>query len=119
MSERVETWVNAYRRAWETNEPDDIRALFTTDAEYRMTPVAAPWVGSDAIVAGWLEHADPAGSTTFSWHAVAEQDDTAVVQCITGYPSGPKVGTYENLWVIRFGPGGRARSFTDWWVGRG
>ena len=116
--DRVEQWVTGYRRAWESNDPDDVRALFTEDAEYRMTPSSEPLLGHDAIVAGWLEHQDPPGSTEWSWEPVAEDGDTAVVRCLTVYPDGAKRGTYDNLWVLRFGVDGRVRSFTDWWIAR-
>ena len=119
MSTRVTWWIDGYRRAWESNEPDEIRALFTDEAIYRNRPDdPSPAVGADAIVAHWLEEADPPGSTTFEWSVVAEQDDAVVVQCVTGYPSGPKQGIYDNLWVIRFAEDGRAREFTDWWLPR-
>lgn len=118
MSDRVTDWVTGYRRAWESSAPDDIRALFTPDAEYRGHPSEEPWVGHEAIVAGWLEHADPPGSTTFRWQSVAVEGEVAVVQGVSGYPEGPKGGTYDNLWVIRFANDGRAASFTDWWIPR-
>ena len=114
----VSSWVDLYRTAWESNDPDDIRAVFTDSAVYRGRPSEAPWTGHDAIVAGWLQHADPAGSTTFEWHRVAVEGDVAVIQCVTGYPEGPKGGTYDNLWVVRLERDGRASEFTDWWIPR-
>lgn len=118
MDDVVKTWVEGYRRAWETNDPDDIRALFTDEAEYFLTPSAPPWRGHGEIVAGWLHHQDEPGTTTFEWSPVVAHDGVAVVRCVTGYPSGSKFGTYDNLWVVRFASDGRAREFTDWWVER-
>lgn len=115
----VARWVELYRTAWESNQPDDIRAVFTEDAVYRGTPHDAdPWVGHPAIVAGWLENQDPPGSTSFEWHTVAIEGDVAVIQCVTGYPDGPKTGIYDNLWVVLLAPDGRAREFTDWFIER-
>lgn len=118
MTTPIEDWVTAYRRAWETNAIDDIRAAFTEDAIYRMSPSAEPWVGIEAIIAGWLEHQDPPGSTGFESAIVAVDGDVAVVRCVTTYPEGPKGGIYDNLWVIRLAPDGRATEFTDFWVPR-
>lgn len=118
MSDAVTDWVENYRKAWESNRPEDIRALFTGDAAYYGRPNDPPWTGHEAIVNGWLENQDAPGSTTFEWHPVAVDGEVAVVQCVTGYPSGPKAGTYDNLWVIRLAPDGRATEFTDWFVGR-
>ena len=66
---------------------------------------------------GWLEHQDPPGTTTFEWKRVAKEGSTAVVTAVTGYPDGPKKGTYDNVWFIELADDGRARSFTDFWVG--
>lgn len=115
----VTRWVDLYRTAWESNLPDDIRAVFTEDAVYRSRPHdPEPATGVDAIVEGWLEEQDPPGSTTFQWHPIAVEGDVAVIQCVTGYPAGPKAGTYDNLWVVRLSRDGRASEFTDWWIQR-
>lgn len=114
----VTAWVEGYRRAWESNDPADIRSLFTEDAVYRSRPASVPWVGIEAIVAGWLEHQDAPGSTTFEWAVLAVDADTAVIRCVTGYPQGPKIGVYDNLWVVRLAGDGRVAEFTDWWIER-
>ena len=119
QSDVVQDWMDGYRLAWESNDREDIQALFTADAIYRGRPGTPAWTGHDAIVAGWLEHADEPGSTTFAWETLARDGDLAVVRCVTTYPDGPKKGTYDNLWVIEFAPDGRAEEFTDWWIPRG
>ncbi len=118
MSESITAWVEAYRRAWESNDPADVRAAFTEDAIYRPRPHEEPWVGIDAIIAGWLEHQDPPGSTSFEFRVLGVDGQRAFVQCVTGYPDGPKTGVYDNLWVVRLAGDGRAAEFTDWWIER-
>ncbi|HYI34712.1 MAG TPA: nuclear transport factor 2 family protein [Glaciibacter sp.] len=113
MTGGVEEWVEAYRKAWESNDPDDIRALFTEDAEYRTEPWVEPWRGHEAIVEGWLKHADEPGETTFEWSPLAVTDVVAIIQGTTVYEGG---STYSNLWVIRLADDGRARAFTEWWM---
>lgn len=113
MTGGVEEWVEAYRKAWESNDPDDIRALFAEDAEYRTEPWVEPWRGRDAILEGWLEHADEPGETTFEWSPLAVTDEVAIIQGTTVYEGG---STYSNLWVIRLDENGRARAFTEWWM---
>jgi ketosteroid isomerase-like protein len=118
MDDVVRNWMERYRRAWESNDPGDIRALFTDDAVYRGRPGDDAWTGHDEIVAGWLEDSDEPGSTTFEWSPLIAHDGVAVVRCVTRYPDGPKHGVYDNLWVVRFAPDGRAQEFTDWWIQR-
>jgi ketosteroid isomerase-like protein len=114
--ETVADWIGRYLRAWDSNDPDDVRDLFTGDAEYRFSPASPPASGHDAIVAAWLDHRDEAGDHDFRWDVVALDGDVAVVQGHTAYTAGADAGhEYENLWVIRFGPDARARSYTEWY----
>jgi ketosteroid isomerase-like protein len=111
--EFVGDWVRRYERAWATNDPDDIRALFTPDGEYRFHPWDEPVVGQDAIIGQWLDAQDSADDHTFTWSVVAVDGTTAVVQGRTAYTDGD---VYLNLWVIRFADDGRAASFTEWYM---
>lgn len=113
----AEEWMLRYLRAWESNDPDDIRSLFTQDAEYRDGPATPPWVGQDAIVAGWLGQKDDPGTWSFEYELTAVDRDVAVIRGRTTYPgTAEKARRYDNLMVIQFDEAGRARSFTDWWV---
>jgi ketosteroid isomerase-like protein len=106
-------WMQGYLDAWSSNDPDEIRALFTEDALYFTEPYADPWRGRDGIVEGWLESADEPGSFTFDWTPVSITAEVSIVQGTTRYTDGP---TYSNLWVIRFTDDGLAREFTEWWM---
>lgn len=114
MTDTLSTWVGLYTRAWESNDPADIRALFTDDAEYRPRPYVAPWRGHAEIVDGWLEARDEPGDARFAWTPVVSTDEIGVLEGTTEYTRSG--GTYSNLWVIRFAPDGRATSFTEWWM---
>jgi ketosteroid isomerase-like protein len=109
--------MDRYIHAWETNDPSDIRSLFTEDAEYRDGPSTPPWVGHDAILAGWLGQKDDPGTWNFTYELTAVDGDVAVVRGWTSYgAANEKSSHYDNLMVVRLTPDGRARSFTDWWV---
>ncbi|NRQ37272.1 nuclear transport factor 2 family protein [Nonomuraea sp. NN258] len=105
-------WIDGYVRAWDSNDPDDIGALFTEDALYRTEPYSTPWQGRDEIVSSWLGRKDRPGEWTFEWHPVSVTDEVSVIQGVTTYPD----KTYSNLWVIRFAPDGRCHEFTEWWM---
>lgn len=109
----VLAWLDGYRRAWDSNEPEDIRALFTEDAAYRFEPWEEPVVGHEAIVQEWRDRGDAPGDHRFDAHVLAADGDLAVVQGHTDYRDGR---VYENLWVIRFADDGRAADFTEWYM---
>ena len=112
--EVVDRWVADYRRAWVTNATEDIAAAFSEDASYYPSPGDPPWMGLEAIVAGWHAHQDAPGSTSFEWSLVARDGDTAVIRGVSTYPT----TIYDNLWIVRFAEDGRAAEFTEFWVDR-
>jgi ketosteroid isomerase-like protein len=129
--EAVTAWVEGYRAAWTSNDPDAIAALFTDDAVYEFRPNdPEPWRGRDAIVSGWLAERDAPETWRFDFtvlgvmprDAVNElgmavtPDATAVVQGVTEYLDDRP--TYENLWLITLRDDGRASHFTEWFMVR-
>jgi uncharacterized protein (TIGR02246 family) len=109
---RVTAWIDGYVQAWNSNDPADIGALFTEDAEYYTAPFRPPWRGRAQIVESWLERKDESGETTFEWQPVTVTDEVAIVQGTTTYPN----QIFSNLWVIRLDDDGRCREFTEWWM---
>jgi hypothetical protein len=112
MTEKLDQWMRGYRRAWESNDPADIGALFTDTALYFNDPFTAPARGREAIIANWIERADAPGETVFTWSPVIVTRELAIVQGETTYP----LVRYNNLWVIRLDDSGRATEFTEWWM---
>ena len=110
--DHVTRWIDGYIQAWNSNDTDDIGALFTEDAEYRTAPFRQPWRGRQQIVSGWLDRKDEPGEATFNWELVLNTDDLAIVQGTTRYPD----ETFSNLWLIRLDAEGRCREFTEWWM---
>ncbi|MBO3748749.1 nuclear transport factor 2 family protein [Streptosporangiaceae bacterium NEAU-GS5] len=108
----VTTWIAGYVKAWNSNDPEQIGALFTEDADYYTEPYARAWHGRQGIVEGWLAIKDEPGAATFEWHPVSVTGDVAVVQGITVYSD----KTFSNLWVIRLAADGRCREYTEWWM---
>ena len=114
MTERLEQWMDAYVEAWDTNDPEKVASLFTTDAVYDPQTADGPWNGLEAIVRGWLEIDDTPGNWEFEWRPLVETDQIAVVTCHTRYLDPP--ASYRNLFVVQFGAEGRCRDFTEWWI---
>lgn len=105
-------WLAGYIRAWETKDPDDVRAVFADDAEYLFRPDDDdPEVGIEAIVRMWQE---PEPTTpVHDLRVLIENDELAV---ITGTVDYPDHQSYTNMWEVWFAPDGRARRFVEWFM---
>lgn len=113
----VDAWMEKYQTAWASNQPDDIRVLFTEDARYETRPHDPDaWTGQDGIVDGWVAARDEPQDWTFSWELLGTNGPTAFIQGVTLYAGDQP--SYDNLWVIRFDGSGRAASFTEWFMAR-
>jgi uncharacterized protein (TIGR02246 family) len=111
----LERWVDGYRKAWESNDPAEIDALFTEDATYLTEPYAKPIKGREAIVADWLERKDEPGDTEWRSEVMAVCDDIGFVRGWAKYFT-PPPREYSNLWVVRLAGDGRCSEFTEWWM---
>ncbi|MBT2522240.1 nuclear transport factor 2 family protein [Arthrobacter sp. ISL-28] len=117
MTDAIRQWMEKYIAAWETNEPEDIQALFTEDAVYATRPYDPDaWRGREQIVDRWIASADEPEDWRFEWSVLGTDGDLAFVQGRTTYLDDRP--SYENLWVIRLGPDGRATAFTEWFMER-
>src|SRR5713226_4137404 len=112
-SSAVAAWVDAYVRAWNSNEPTEIGGLFSDDAAYFTGPFDAPWTGREAIVREWLGRQDAPGSTTFRYEVLATASDAGIIRGWTRYHEPPR--EFSNIWLVRFAADGRCREFTEWW----
>ena len=116
-NDEVSAWVDAYQKAWISNDADDIAALFTDDGVYEFRPNDPdPWVGRDAIVRGWIEDQDSPETWTLETQVLGVlADGTAIVQAVVQYLDDRPI--WDDLWLIRL-EGGRASRFTEWAVRR-
>lgn len=119
--DELETWLANYRKAWSSDDPADIAALFTENASYSPWPYSEPWRARDTIVAKWIERGDSKRPWSFEHRIVAVDGDLGVVEGLTAYPAhGQDQETeFKNLWLIRLTPEGRATEFAEWWAERG
>jgi ketosteroid isomerase-like protein len=111
----VQRWLDDYIAAWVSYDADEIRELFTEEAEYRDRPWAEPVVGRDAIVGDWLENRDAPGTYSAHYAPYAVDGDRAVAVGESRYthPDGSLRTLYHNVYLLGFDTDGRCSSFTE------
>jgi len=114
----LQAWVDAYVRAWETNDPQLVASLFTEEARYFTHPFRDPWDGREAIVKSWTENPDPPGSWKADYRAIAATGQTGVVRGRTAYlgDDGSVDREYANVFIVEFDGQGRASEFTEFFM---
>lgn len=119
----IDLWLSAYLKAWSTDAPDDIEALFEPDARYRTAPFREPYVGYDAIVPWWVGQNDSAVQWSFEYEVVAREGQVYVVKGVTAYPEVPgsdeAAEVFDNIWLVTLTESGRAGEFVEYWMLRG
>jgi len=109
---RTSDWLDGYLRAWRTKEPDDVRAIFTDDAEYWFRPDDPdPVRGIDAIVEMWGEE-EEAGPVA-DLEVLIENERLGIIKGHVDYPGH---AFYWNLWEVHLAPDGRAERFVEWFM---
>ncbi|MEE2570380.1 nuclear transport factor 2 family protein [Pseudarthrobacter sp. J64] len=115
MGDAIRFWMEKYIAAWSTNDPEDIKALFTEDAVYSTRPHDPDaWRGREEIVDRWMTARDEPEDWTFDWKLLGSDGDLAFVQGYTDYLGDRP--SYHNLWIIRLAEDGRATEFTEWYM---
>ncbi|MCL5734063.1 MAG: nuclear transport factor 2 family protein [Actinobacteria bacterium] len=116
----IDTWLSAYQKAWTSNAPEDIAALFETEARYYTAPFRIPHVGPVAIVEWWIGQEQSSIPWTFDYEIIAREGDLYVVKGVTTYPEGFEAGDspqiYDNIWLVTLDDSGKAREFIEYWM---
>ncbi len=110
----IQSWMEGYIKAWNTNDPEDIGRLFSTSARYFTAPYRRPWIGQEQIVAGWLGRKDEPGDFDFRYDVLGADGARGFVRGWTVYFEPPR--EYSNLWVLTFNDRGKCEEFIEWWM---
>lgn len=110
----VESWVEAYERAWRTPGTEGLAELFAPDATYSTAPFTEPHRGLAAIARLWEDEREgPDEAFSLDSEVVAVQGDTGVVRLEVRYGD-PVGGEYRDLWIVRLDAEGRCVAFEEW-----
>lgn len=115
----VAKWLKDYVAAWESYDPEAIRALFSAGATYRYSPYDNPLQGREAIVSSWLENRDEPNTYSADYKPIAIDGNTAVSNGRSRYYAADGktlIREFDNIFVIRFDEDGRCADFCEWYM---
>jgi SnoaL-like domain len=113
--ERVDAWLEGYRRAWEEADPPAVLGLFTEDASYRAHPLNPAHAGHDGIGAYWTRvTADESGIRVRFGDPIVDGVRVAVEWWTTMHEGGSPV-TVAGCLLLTFAADGRCQALRECW----
>ena len=114
-TEQVERWLEGYRDAWETRNPDAAAALFTQDALYREQPYEEPYRGRDGVHAYWSRVTATQSDIRFRYgRAVVSGSHAAVEWWVTLRNDGAEATLVGEFFLV-FDADGLVRELREYW----
>lgn len=113
--------LEAYFRAWVSNDPDEVAALFSRDAFYHTGPFAEPWRGRGAIVAAWVGDPEQQAGVRYAFEPLAVAGDAGIAAWRVSYTrNAPRRAAVEvdGVLVAWFDDDGRCAEHREWAVRR-
>lgn len=111
-------WLERYFAAWVSNDPDEVAALFSEDAEYSYGPFREAAHGRDEIVRAWVDGGVPPGLRT-RFEPLAIEGDRGVAHWNVTF-AGDGGGTVEidGILLCTFDAQGRCTLHREWFESR-
>jgi ketosteroid isomerase-like protein len=112
-----ENWLDAYRRAWESRDPEAAADLFTADANYYETPFAAPARGSEGIRGYWSHATRYQEAIEFAYEVLATTENAGIAHWrsrFTRLTSNSAV-ELDGIFLVKLDADGRCAEFREWW----
>jgi hypothetical protein len=116
--EAFETWLQAYRAAWESREPGAAAALYTAQgAEYYWTPFDPPQRGREEIATAWHGAVTQQRDIQMTFEVLAVDGNRGVAHWHTNFTSlasGQPV-QLDGILIAEFEGPKHCRVFREWW----
>jgi hypothetical protein len=113
----MQSWLDAYGRAWEERDPDAAAALFTDEGTYHWGPFEEPLRGRDAIRRRWAEATVAQEEISFGYESLAQTEEEGIVRWWASFvvPAARTRVRLEGIFVILLDADGLCRDFREWW----
>jgi hypothetical protein len=113
--ERVDAWLEAYRRAWEEADTRAIPGMFTQEASYRAHPLGMAHTGHDGIADYWTRATAGQQDGQVRFGDPIVDGDRVAAEFWTIMRSDGSPVTVAGCLLLALVPGGRCRSLRECW----
>jgi ketosteroid isomerase-like protein len=116
-----ESWLDTYKRAWETRDPEAAADLFTADAAYHETPFGEPARGRDGILDYWANATRNQEDIEFSYEVLTTTETIGIARWLSQFTSLTSNSAVEldGIFLIKLDVVGKCNELREWWHKRG
>ncbi len=113
----VEKWLEGYRRAWETRDPEAAAALFSQDVRYYETPFVAPAQGRVGVRKYWANATRSQADVSFSYEILSVSRHQGIARWWAAYTrvSSGVTAKLDGMFLLEFNDEGLCRELREWW----
>lgn len=115
--ERFKDWLERYRNAWETRDPDAAQRLFTEEATYQVTPFREPEMHRTGIRDYWVRATAEQSNVQFGYQMLASNGDTGICRwnCQFDIESDGSHAEIDGIFVFTLTDDNACSTFQEWW----
>jgi ketosteroid isomerase-like protein len=113
--QRVDAWLDGYRRAWEQADTPAVLGLFTTDASYRSHPLRPAHTGHGGVAAYWARATADQQDVRVRFGDPIVDGDRGAVEWWARMRAGGDPGTLAGCLLLTFAADGRCRELRECW----
>ena len=114
----LNSWLDAYGRAWETKDPEAAAELFTENATYHESPYDEPIRGRSAIAQYWSHVPRTQEDIHFTFDIITLTSNVAVAHWSARFIRiPPKIKVrLDGIFLLNFDERNRCKSLREWWM---
>jgi SnoaL-like domain len=113
--QRVDAWLDGYRRAWEQADTPAVLGLFTADASYRSHPLRPAHTGHDGVAACWDRATADQQEVRVRFGDPVVDGDRVAVEWWTTMRVADDPTTLAGCLLLAFAADGRCRALRECW----
>jgi ketosteroid isomerase-like protein len=110
-------WLDAYKRAWETRDPEAAANLFTANANYHETPFEDPVRGREGIRDYWSDVTRYQEGIEFSYEVLAITETGGIAHWHSGFTrlTSNSAVELDGIFLVKLDADGKCTEFREWW----